>query len=357
MALEIADSSEANINAHPICIQALETAEVHPVIELPPDLKNPDFSLSEQTNYMPWKRIIAIFLACASVDMVALIDQTTLAVSLPVIASALHASAQASWIANGYFVTSTSFQLLYGRLSDIWSRKIVLLSGLLIFFLGSLAASVAGNSMQLIIFRAFTGIGGGGLMTVAQIIVSDVVTLRERGKYQGILGAVVAMSNGVGPVIGGALASQSENSCSLVAIQAGVKRQDMAVVTGTRNFVRNLGAAMGLAVAGTISTNSLRTSLLPLNLSEGRLKEILNQPTSFYTWSAGSVAEMQLRAAILAGYHRGFRIIFILGASLSAFACLVALLMMPELGLDRKDDEELKREAKTEQEKKQKTEV
>lgn len=104
------------------------------------------------------------------------------------------------------------------------------------------------------------------------------------------------------------------------------------------------------------STNSLRTSLLPLNLSEGRLKEILNQPTSFYTGSAGSAADMQLRAAILAGYHRGFRIIFILGASLSAFACLVALLMMPELGLDRKDDEELKREAKTEQEKK-KTEV
>ena len=151
--------------------------------------------------------------------MVALIDQTTLAVSLPVIASALHASAQASWIANGYFVsvsrskpifhgrdiyrcllltsprTSTSFQLLYGRLSDIWSRKIVLLSGLLIFFLGSLAASVAGNSMQLIIFRAFTGIGGGGLMTVAQIIVSDVVTLRERGKYQGILVSLEAIQN------------------------------------------------------------------------------------------------------------------------------------------------------------------
>ncbi len=83
--------------------------------------------------------------------------------------------------------TSTSFQLLYGRLSDIWSRKVVLFSGLLIFFLGSLGASLAQTTTQLIIFRAFTGVGGGGLMTVAQIIVSDVVTLRERGKYQGIL--------------------------------------------------------------------------------------------------------------------------------------------------------------------------
>lgn len=60
MALEIAGSSEANMNAHPTCIQGLETTEIHPVIELPPDLKNPDFSLSEQTNYMPWKRIIAV---------------------------------------------------------------------------------------------------------------------------------------------------------------------------------------------------------------------------------------------------------------------------------------------------------
>ena len=83
--------------------------------------------------------------------------------------------------------TSTSFQLLYGRLSDIWSRKVVLLGTLGIFFFGSLAASLAQSALQLIIFRAFTGIGGGGLMTMAQAIVSDVVPLRERGKYQGIL--------------------------------------------------------------------------------------------------------------------------------------------------------------------------
>lgn len=60
MALETAGSSEANINPHPTCIQVLEPAEIHSVVELPPDLKNPDFSLTEQTNYMPWKRIVAV---------------------------------------------------------------------------------------------------------------------------------------------------------------------------------------------------------------------------------------------------------------------------------------------------------
>jgi hypothetical protein len=76
--------------------------------------------------------------------------------------------------------TSTSFQLLYGRLSDIFSRKTVLLSCIFIFFVGSLAASLAQTATQIIAFRALTGVGGGGLMTLAQTIVSDVVTLRER---------------------------------------------------------------------------------------------------------------------------------------------------------------------------------
>ncbi|GMF79020.1 unnamed protein product [Aspergillus oryzae] len=73
-------------------------------------------------------------------------------------------------------------------------------------------STIITTATQLIVFRAFTGVGGGGLMTVAQMIVSDVVPLRERGKYQGILGAVVAIANGIGPVIGGALSSINEDS-------------------------------------------------------------------------------------------------------------------------------------------------
>jgi MFS family permease len=107
-------------------------------------------------------------------------DQTTLAASLTIVSRDLDASTDSSWIAGAYFLTSTSFQLLYGRLSDIWSRKVVLV-------IGSLAASLAQSAIQLIVFRAFMGVAGGGLMTVAQMIVSDIVPLRERGKYQGIL--------------------------------------------------------------------------------------------------------------------------------------------------------------------------
>ena len=114
-------------------------------------------------------------------------DQTTLAASLTIVSRDLDASTDSSWIAGAYFLTSTSFQLLYGRLSDIWSRKVLLVVGIGIFFFGSLAASLARSAIQLIVFRAFMGVAGGGLMTVAQMIVSDIVPLRERGKYQGIL--------------------------------------------------------------------------------------------------------------------------------------------------------------------------
>jgi MFS family permease len=88
-------------------------------------------------------------------------DQTTLASSLTIIAKDLGASSESAWIAGAYFLTSTSFQLLYGRLSDVWSRKVLLVVGICIFFVGSLAASLTKTSIQLIVFRAFTGVGGG----------------------------------------------------------------------------------------------------------------------------------------------------------------------------------------------------
>ncbi|KAJ6560968.1 major facilitator superfamily domain-containing protein [Mycena sp. CBHHK59/15] len=154
--------------------------------------------LSDQTNYLPRRKIISVFLGCASIGTVGLLDETLISVALPTISSELGAGSQISWVAAAFFVTSTACQTLYGRMSDIWSRKIVLFALMFIFFIGNLASSFARTFAQLLVFRAVAGIGGGGLSTVAQIIVSDVVSLRERGKYQGILGTSVAIAYGVG---------------------------------------------------------------------------------------------------------------------------------------------------------------
>ncbi|KAI4714072.1 hypothetical protein J4E89_001522 [Alternaria sp. Ai002NY15] len=530
----------------------------------------PEFN--EQTNYVPVKTIITIFLACASVDLLALMDQTTLAASLTIVSKDLNASNESAWIAGAYFLTSTSFQLLYGRLSDIWSRKVLLVIGIGIFFLGSLAASLAKSALQLIVFRAFMGVGGGGLMTVAQMIVSDIVPLRERGKYQGILGSVVALANGIGPVIGGALASQSHDSwrwifrlnlflcvlttgsvmffmplrkvngswkrklaaidffgaflalagsallvlaltwaggeyawgsahviatlvvgiavsaifvawqwkgtsvplipmtiftskvvngaaitmfvngwnflvqvyyipsfyqlvygysavksgalllpitltqtlfstlsglvvhwtgryreCllvgwalwaiglglistldspslgkqigygllaglglgntlqpSLIAVQAGVERKHMAVVTSTRNFVRNLGGTLGLAISGTVINNAVRSSLVPYGLSRPEIRLLLDSPDMFRE-SVGQERTDLVRAALATAYQQGFRIVFIVGAVLNALAFVAAWFLMPQVELSRKDDAQLKEEGKKRDEEKRGT--
>ncbi|KAJ5734332.1 hypothetical protein N7493_003118 [Penicillium malachiteum] len=527
-------------------------------------------SFNEQTNYVPKRTIITIFLACSTVDLVALMDQTTLASCLYIIGNALGASDQSSWISGAYFVTSTCFQLLYGKLSDIWSRKVVLFVGLGIFFFGSLAASLAQNVTQLIVFRAITGVGGGGLVTLGQMIVSDVVPLRERGKYQGILGAVVAISYAIGPVTGGALASASHNSwrwifrlnlpltvicagcvyffmplrevegnwkakikaidffgaflalggtallilglnwgggeyawssahvvaslvigfvvsvafvlwqwkgtsvplvplhifrtklvngsslsmfimgwnflvqiyyiptfyqlvfnystlaagamllpitvtqsvCStlsglvvhwigryrecilfgwamwavglgllstlnqssglgkqigygilsgvgvgntlqpaLIAIQAGVERRDMAFVTAFRNFVRNLGGTLGLAIAGTIINNIVSSSISVLGLSSSDSRSLLASPSTFLSRQSDSNVA-NIRSVLVPAYQKGFRIIFLINASLCALAFILAFFLIPHVELNRADDATLKEEAKKRAEKK-----
>lgn len=424
----------------------------------------------------------------------------------------------------------------------------MLLALQLIFFLGSLASSLSQTAIQLIVFRAIAGVGGGGLMTVAQVIVSDVVSLRQRGKYQGIFGAAVALANGVGPLIGGALATSSSEgwrwifrlnlpltalcalavvfamplkkvsgnwrekitkvdffgcfltlcgsvlfmlgltwagddhpwnsvavilpivlgfcvsaaflawqhygtkyplvplhifrqkmvngACitmfingwnfvaqvyyiptfyqlaygystvhaaslllpltlivtwrgryresiligwavwaiglglfstldqnsglgkqigyailtgfgvgqtlqpSLIAIQAGVDKENMAVVTGTRNFVRNLGSTIGLAVTGTIINNVVRSGLMSadLGLSEDQIRSLLRDPTS----AAGLGMGDEVNQALLAAYHIGFQRVFYTMAALATFSGVMAFLLMPQIDLDKKEEQDQK---------------
>ncbi|KAF8595809.1 MFS drug transporter [Ceratobasidium sp. AG-I] len=185
-----------------------EEKTAQPELKYTPTAKH-DNGLSDQTFYLPRRKIITIFLACASTEIVALLDEKGVAAALSIISSELNAGSKLPWVAAAYFLTSTACTPLYGRISDIWSRKTVLFALMAVFFVGSLASSLAQNVVQLIIFRAVTGIGGGGLILLGQLIVSDVVTVRERGKYQGILGAFVALSNGIGPLIGAAYSQKA----------------------------------------------------------------------------------------------------------------------------------------------------
>ena len=141
---------------------------------------------------------IGIFLAAA--------DQTIIVASYGKIGSDLNSLSNMSWIATAYFLTLTSIQPLYGKLSDIFGRKSCLLFAYAIFGLGCLFCGLARNMNELIAARAFSGIGGGGMTTVVSIIMSDIVPLRERGTWQGIVNIVFASGAGCGAPLGGLLA-------------------------------------------------------------------------------------------------------------------------------------------------------
>ncbi|OCL15237.1 MFS general substrate transporter [Glonium stellatum] len=141
---------------------------------------------------------IGVFLAAA--------DQTIIVSTYGTIGTELNALNKTSWIATSYFLTLTSFQPLYGKLSDIFGRKSCLLFAYSVFGLGCLFCGMAKSMNQLIAARAFAGIGGGGMTTVVSILLSDIVPLRERGKWQGYINIIYALGAGSGAPLGGVLA-------------------------------------------------------------------------------------------------------------------------------------------------------
>ncbi|THX04668.1 MFS general substrate transporter [Aureobasidium pullulans] len=152
------------------------------------------------------KKMKVIFPALTVGVLLSAADQTIIVSSYGKIGSELKALNNVSWIATAYFLTLTSFQPLYGKMSDIFGRKSCLLFAYLVFGLGCLACGLAQNMNQLIAARAFAGIGGGGMTTVVSILMSDAVPLRERGKWQGYVNIIYATGAGTGAPLGGILA-------------------------------------------------------------------------------------------------------------------------------------------------------
>lgn len=159
----------------------------------------------EQSNILPRKKLLLVFPALALVHFTSFIDQTAVSTTLPSIASALNAGSTISWVGTSFLTTSTSIQLINGRLSDIFGRKTCLITALTLMGLGNLLSGFSKTAGQLYATRAFSGFGAGALNALVQITISDIVRLDHRGYYFGILGIAVALGNGLGPVVGGLL--------------------------------------------------------------------------------------------------------------------------------------------------------
>jgi EmrB/QacA subfamily drug resistance transporter len=147
-----------------------------------------------------------IFFGLMLTAFLAALNQTIIATALPTIGRNFADFENLPWVVTAYLLTSTAVAPLYGKLSDIHGRRAMMLTGVGIFIAGSAACAVAPNMLLLILGRALQGIGGGGILPIAQAVIADVVAPRERGRYQAYMGVVWVTSGAGGPVLGGVLA-------------------------------------------------------------------------------------------------------------------------------------------------------
>ncbi|MFB7515320.1 DHA2 family efflux MFS transporter permease subunit [Streptomyces sp. NPDC056144] len=135
--------------------------------------------------------------------LLAALDQTIVSTALPTIVSELGGMEHLSWVVTAYMLASTAATPLWGKLGDQYGRKKLFQAAIVLFLIGSALCGIAQNMPQLIAFRAVQGLGGGGLMVLSMAIVGDLVSPRERGKYQGLFGAVFGATSVLGPLLGG----------------------------------------------------------------------------------------------------------------------------------------------------------
>src|ERR1700761_1881600 len=144
-----------------------------------------------------------IFVAVLLGMLLAALDQTIVATALPTVVADLGGAGHQSWVVTSYLLASTIVTAIVGKLGDLFGRKVVFAAAVVFFLAGSVLCGLAGSMAMLVGSRALQGIGGGAIMVTATALIGEVIPLRDRGRYQGALGAVFGVTTVVGPLLGG----------------------------------------------------------------------------------------------------------------------------------------------------------
>jgi EmrB/QacA subfamily drug resistance transporter len=154
-------------------------------------------------SYLSHGQILIVLAGVMAGMLLFALDQGIVGTALPRIVSELGGLDKLSWVVTAYLLTSTATTPLWGKISDLYGRRLIFQVAIIIFLIGSALSGLSQNMVQLIGFRALQGVGGGGLFAIALSIIGDVIPPRERGRYQGYFGAVFGVSSVAGPLLGG----------------------------------------------------------------------------------------------------------------------------------------------------------
>jgi EmrB/QacA subfamily drug resistance transporter len=196
------------------------------------------------------------------------LDQTIVGPVLPTIVSRLHGADYYTWVVTAYLVTSTAAIPVYGKLSDYWGRRPLLIIGISLFLVGSALSGLSSSMAELIAFRAIQGLGAGALFPISLAVIGDLFTPAERGKYQGLFGAVFGIAFLVGPAIGGLLTDNlSWNWIFYVNIPVGLV--SLYMIVRLLPTVRKQDARFSLDVPGLVLfLAAIVPTLIALTLAE-----------------------------------------------------------------------------------------
>jgi EmrB/QacA subfamily drug resistance transporter len=172
--------------------------------EVPPSAEA--FAPPPKRTAMSHAEVRTIFFGVMLATFLAALNQTIVATAMPTIGRHYGDFENLSWVVTSYLLTSTAVAPLYGKLADIWGRRAMILAAIGIFMAGSVMSAAAPDMITLILGRGLQGIGGGGILPVAQSVIADVVAPRERGRYQAYMGVVWVTAGIGGPVLGGVFA-------------------------------------------------------------------------------------------------------------------------------------------------------